>query len=288
VVRLGWKGRGTNTEQVGPRRLTAVVLAGRRGQVPAEVEFSMPLMVVPPFFVLPDSGHLDAGTLTAGGSSQLECLVWSPTRAAFDLVAEETTNDPCFKFTVSEPLPASELVPERLGLATRTPVVRGARRVKIIISEQSGENRLPLGPIQRRVRLKLTGAGHDPPDPLNLTVGGWVRGEVQVGTAADKDQVDLGDFYSNLPATRTIQIKAKRPDVKLSHDPKQSSLPDGVEVSLKPGPAEDGKPTWHLTVSVPPNTLSGALPPRSVVVLTIDGQPPRQVRVPVVGIATRK
>ena len=91
-----------------------------------------------------------------------------------------------------------------------------------------------------------------------------------------------------MPASRTVRIKAHRPGVKLTYDPEKSSVPDGVDVTLTPAAAEGGNPTWDLAVNVPANTLSGSLPPNSVIVLQIEGKPPRPVRIPLTGIATRK
>jgi hypothetical protein len=288
AVRLFWKGKGTGIDPLGPRRLRAELTAHLPGQPAVSLpNFDMTLKVTTPLNVSPPRPDLEVYEIRQGDRKSAECIVWSQTRESFELTPREVDDDPCFEFQVSAPLGPAELAKIN-GLLNNETRVLTARRVVVTVSEEAKGKHLPIGPLERLVKFKVVSRGTELPESPSMTVKGIVRGDLQIGKPADKDMVQLGDFDTKYVQSKTIRIVATKPGMKLSLDAKQESVPAGVQVKLDPLPDEGGKSRWDLSVSVPPETLSGALSPTAAILLKIEGDPPRAVRVPLVGTAYRK
>jgi hypothetical protein len=276
VVRLSWKG-----DRLGPIRLTAELLtrplpAGRTALQRLEV----PLVFVPPFGVDPSSATVpDLGYRSV---ERVSFRCFSSTRGDFKLAAEvrlprETKSDPCFRCTAR---PLNDLERRALGEKMQSQV-RCGYDVTVTIHERVEGAQLDLGPFQRKVYL--TNGSEEVPGPV-LT--GMVRGEVQVGTPDDKDQVTLGAFPAARGTEKSVWVFTDRPALRLRLD---GWTPSYLEVRLEEAKQEQGggRGRWNLHVKVPPKSLAGAMPAGSAVYLQTQGDPPRRIRIPVTGIAAR-
>jgi hypothetical protein len=63
-------------------------------------------------------------------------------------------------------------------------------------------------------------------------------------------------------------------------------IPSYLEATLKPVEQSGSGDRWDLTLTVPPNRVTGRLPVDSVVVLKTNNVPPRRIRIPVIGRAS--
>jgi hypothetical protein len=119
-------------------------------------------------------------------------------------------------------------------------------------------------------------------DPLVVPVTGVVRGELTVGNPEDHDRVSLGSFERDDGATRQITLTAEQSNWNLQ----VAEKPDFLTVDLheEKGVGVLGR-MWTLTVKVPPQALSGPIPPHTTIVLQTTGGKGRRIRIPVTGNA---
>src|SRR5262249_27487865 len=94
-------------------------------------------------------------------------------------------------------------------------------------------------------------------------------------------------LFETFPArdgkTVTIALAGNAPGISLSVEKRS---PDYLGADLKESKEMDGPSRWELSVRVPPNRLTGALPADSAIVLRVQGSGSRRIRIPVLGKAT--
>jgi hypothetical protein len=282
MVRIEWDGR-----QYGPVRLTARVWAQtqdkpRTRSEPMRLEVLLSiahgLKFSPTSLTVPDLGP---------NSEYLgHFYCWSSTRAGFSIAAHERTNDPNFECLVT-PLTGDEFraaAADESGAKDRDyATALTIYRVTVKVRERSRDGKqMDLGPFHRDIIVST-----DQPDYPDgaVEIQGAVRGEFFVGTADDKyrDQVVLRAFRADRGTSATVPIETNLSGMKLV---RESVTPSYLETKLEEQPEPDGGGRWLLTVTVPPNRVTGSLPADSAIVLKTLNQPPRRIRIPVVGKAT--
>jgi hypothetical protein len=155
-------------------------------------------------------------------------------------------------------------------------------RVDVTVHERISDRvQLELGPFLRRLQL-ATDLMEEPIGPL---LSGVVRGEVQVGTPEDNDRIDLKSFPAEQGTRKQVPIITE-PGTDLIGEAIECD-PDFLKVQLvQRQPAKDGNgASWALQVEVPPGRAFGTLPLQSAIYLQLRGNPPRRIRIPVVGNA---
>ena len=284
-VRLSWEGRN-----IGSIRLTATVWAQAEGKPRtrgSDTVLEAPVNIVPALHLWPDKISLKSD-LGPNCEDTVVSYVWSSTRAGFTIAAREENNDPCFEcsctpVTGDDFRRVAEVLNER---GTTAPLTM--YRVTVRVRERIGGKQMELGPFSRKVLLTS-----DQPDfpKNNLIVDGTVRGDIRVGSLEAEDPAKKGErdriVLRTFPSTRgisvTIPIETNEQGSKLSVDSKNPSY---LEVDLKPGAGADAGRRWDLTLTVPPNRATGRMPMDSAVILKMDSEPPRRIRIPVLGKAT--
>jgi hypothetical protein len=209
---------------------------------------------------------------------QVVFTCFSPTRPKFTLTAQVLGRnkqlDPCF-VTHIRPLTAEECQQTSARLKTR---VLCGYRLEVAIHERISDSvQIDLGPFHRRVEVTTD----VDPDVRGPVVSGTVRGDVTVGSASDRDRVALGSFESSRGAHKEVLL-ATEPGVEL--DPQGLEVePEFLKVQLIRDKGSSG--TWRLRVDVPPNATAGGLNGQVGIQVRTPGNPPRRIRVPVVGTA---
>ncbi len=222
------------------------------------------------------------------GSQTVTFLIWSPTRAEFRLKAQPPAlPHPCVVWGEPQKLTAEECdhLAQRDGL--KDPKVRCAYRVPVTIHERTpdGRGQMALGPYRR----SLTLTSDDDIDPVTVSVSGRVHGEISVLGSHGKGVIDLGQVRVGEPKSETIYLSSRVPGLKLEADPdwlknKPEFLQEVTLAEEEPAAAGVAEKRWRLTVIVSSDKPLGNLPrDESVIVLRTNGDPPRQLRIPVTG-----
>jgi hypothetical protein len=285
-VRMNWK-----RDNVGPEKLVAQ-LWNESGTTSGEpVDLYVSLDVVPALLVSPEdnlrppaNNEVQVETMYAGDTRKLNLICWSATRSKFGLKLEPT-GDACVQCGKPEPLSKEER--ERFTKRDGKPVLYGYR-IPVTLHERTDDGKqFDLGRFRRH--LKFTS---DPGvEPATITLAGFVRGEVTVGTPDDHDMVLLGSFERKDGKTKSIPLTTPEANLKLTVegvavDEAIEKSSDFLQVKLDEETAQGelGK-VWTLTVTVPPDALAGEVPRRTAIVLKTNGEHPRRIKIPVVGNA---
>jgi hypothetical protein len=213
-------------------------------------------------------------------------IVWSSVRPSINIKVEELLNDPCIEVEPPQPLNENELreLPRALmsaGLLSQPTRMLCGYAVKVKVFEHRGDKQLELGPLSRKLLVKLvdTGSEYD----VGVMISGIVRGVVRVGDASDRDRVDLGTFRARNGHNKTVVLNSSDPGIGLQV---VSRTPETLQVNLKEDSASFGQKRWKLEVGAPPNAFSGLMPSDSAIYLQTTTNPPRRIRIPVTGNAT--
>ena len=279
-VRLAWRG-----EKPGSKALLAKVWVQAPGNPKTrgeKTDLMINAVLVPPVQVQPEK--IDVSNLNPGERHDFELLCWSATRPGFKLesVREETGN-PCF-VTSCTPLTGDDLARAVATQSEKGPVrMLTAYRIKGTVYERAAGNgpALDLGPFVHYLALTT-----DQPEvpPVRVPISGTVRGDITVGTDEARDRIVLKTFVRTKDKEEVVPVETNQPGLGLhvaGWEPKY------LEVELKEkGTQADGRRRWTLRVKVPRNKASGLMPPDSAVILETDSQPPRRIRVPIIGRAT--
>src|SRR5579871_6468987 len=281
VIRLNWKDKKDKEPHERYERLVVDVWAQAQAGGPRTIhKLELPITYVPALRIREDI--LKLPDLYLNGKETREFKCWSSTRPKFSLTAKERTGDPCF---VCSCMPLTDNERQEMEESTKTRVLCGYV-VRVTVNERLNDNvQMELGPFGRRIDLKS-----DPDiEPTSVLVAGVVRGDVTVETDDERGGILLGPFPAKNGITKVVKLTAHRPDLELKLDKVE---PDGSThlkvISLKKTSTPvGGRTKWELTVEVPPGGPSGRLPDHSAVRLTIPGNPPRHIRIPVSGFATQ-
>src|SRR5262249_47811794 len=115
-----------------------------------------------------------------------------------------------------------------------------------------------------------------------VSLGGSVRGPVTVGTDTDRGELSLGTFERGAGTSAAITLSTGERGLNL----RVESVPDFIQARLsEEKPPGSGGRAWRLTVTVPPDSLIGSIPPNTAVLLRTTGDRPRRIRIPVTGSA---
>ena len=100
-----------------------------------------------------------------------------------------------------------------------------------------------------------------------------------MGNTEDRGKVDLKIFPAKEGTTKSIALWT---DDKIILEP-ESQMPARLQVHVKKAEKNGLNVKWLLEVTVPPNSHYGAFSDESVIILRIQGTPPRFIRIPVTG-----
>ena len=114
-----------------------------------------------------------------------------------------------------------------------------------------------------------------------VTVQGRVQGEVSVGGPTEHSQVNLGIYTKTRGTTKEVPVETLKPGLKLKQI---DHTPPFLAVQLKEERATLEGIRYRMTVTVPKN--QSYLPEDSAINLETIDNPPRKIRIPVVGTAT--
>jgi hypothetical protein len=267
VVRLHWQ-----SAMPGPMLVKADLWSQKGDHRRRIRSLEQRVLVVPGLQVAPTWTQFK--DLTAKGQREsVTFTCWSPTRSNFSVKPRDFTNHSAFAFT-TEPL--TEIECRNVALAQKS-AVRSGYRVSVAVTESE---QLDLGPFSRQIILESEVGDK----PLTVQAFGVVRGSVQVGTPAEPDIIDLGDFPSRKGTVKSVPVVLQGAEDKLTVD---SWAPDYLEVKLEPRPAEQGAQRWELLVRAPGGAVVGKLPGTSTVFLKVQGATPRRLRIPILGQGTQ-
>lgn len=239
------------------------------------IKVSLPILFDPP--------KASIGTLVRGETKVVEFIAWSPTRDGPQVSFQPREISPLFQLEVG-PLSAPECSQLEIKLRAdgKLTRVRAAFRVKATIREQVGDRQLDQGPFSRAIQVILDELPLESPLP---PITGTIKGEVEVGNVEGRDNVQLGTF----PAAETrVVVVPLFTEPRFALEPvstNPSCLKAELKHNVKGSTAQRAR--WDLKVTVPADAWTGPLPEASAIVLRIPGSPPRTIRLPVEGTATR-
>jgi hypothetical protein len=276
IVRLNF-----NRKESKPLRVVANLRAFVEGLPPETTEFEASTVIVPPVIVSPVL--INFGSLGPNDVREKAIIAWSPTREQFQVEAEEVFHDPCIEVRPPRPMTAEEratlpYVMRAEGISGNTRIKSGYV-IKVGLHERRDGKQLELGPLNRKVAVR------SPEQPeVTVLLGGTVRGGVRVGEGTDQDRVNLATFRADRDVAKTVIVTSTEPGLDLEL---KGKTPDFLNVSFVPYEGAPGVRQWQLRVEIEPNKHSGFLPGESAVYLQTKTTPPRSIRIPVVGNATR-
>jgi hypothetical protein len=275
LLRINWDGKDPNA-----MRLTAD-LQHRIGTQAEFTRFEVRTMIVPPAMI--SSAVLNFGELNFNERRQIMLYCWSASRDQFSLTIEDLSHDPCIDAGPPRLLAPDErtAVAQTLRATGQVPPtkIRSGYAVPIVIYERRGNAQLDLGPFSRKLYLKTDAI----PEPSIVTLQGMVRGTIDIGQGADLDRVNLGAFRADRPHDTTVMVTAKEANAQLRF---RDVKPSYLKVTLTETAGAVGYKQWKLHVDVEANTVSGILPPDSAIYLETVTNPPRAIRIPVIGNGT--
>jgi hypothetical protein len=280
AIRLHWAGKDVRSE-----RFTAVLWAQARGDPKTRgrnLRLDVALNLVPPILV--DASNLKLPRdLQPGEQCSTEFYCWSTTRAGFGLSAREEYGDPCFTFACT-PLTGAEFQKVSQAFVEEKPPRIGMLclyRVRVSVHERLPDgHQLDLGPFRRNLILTTDQDDHR---TFAVQLEGMVRGEITVGAGEQKDRINFKSFAVSRGVDMAVPVESSEAGLRLAVESKN---PDYLQVELNENTTiKDGLGHWQLKVTVPPGQAAGPLPHDSAVVLKTQSQPPRRIRIPVLGNA---
>jgi hypothetical protein len=275
LVRMSWTAR---KEPGSPLNLKAV-LWGRSSKVAKRqgIEVMASALVRRPVEVR--GTKFDIGELGPNEKQTASFTLWSATRDAVEI--KVSSKNELFDADV-QPLTASELkkLQDELRADRLATNVRCGYRVSVTVHEQKGALQMPQGPLYEALDVEVVGGVGDAP---RLLVYGVVRGDVQVGSPEDRSRVQLKSFRAADGISKQMVLWTNR-DVILEYE---SHAPGGVEVKLTKDKSTAAKARWLLDVRVPPNAHIGPFEDEHAIILRTGANPPRKIRIPIVGNAAQ-
>jgi hypothetical protein len=276
AIRVGWK-----PEKENPIRLSAD-LWNQGQETPASPRGSqrleVPLVFVPAVRIYPavNSPPLE---VNAGGSAETEYVSWSSTRLHYKLAPKPESQHPCIEVTVEPLTPQDKARYAELKARMVTGYIIRVR----VHERRSDSEQLDLGPLRRKLEF-VTDAESG---LLSVGLSGTVRGAVTLEGSSDADRLALGFFRAPAGIKKPFSLVAAQPGVELMDEvivepPDLKHLTARLEKDKQASAA--GLSQWTLTIQVEPNR-AGPLPREAAVLLKIQGNPPRRIRIPVTGNA---
>jgi hypothetical protein len=277
AVRVSWRG-----EELGPKRLTAELRTASGEGEGTPITLEVPVNFVPPVRVAPEEsleeppdGEIKIGALGPGDTRTIRLIAWSSTRDQFALKPKAPA-DPHITCGPPERLGKAECARLERGHDT---TVRCAYRVPVTVRERTADGQeLDLGPLSRQLEFVS-----DPDiETVVVSLGGSARGPVTVGDDADRGELSLGTFERGAGTSAAITLSTEERGLDLQVE----SAPEFIQARLREEkPRGSGGRAWRLTVTVPPDSLIGSIPPHTAVLLRTTGDRPRRIRIPATGSA---
>jgi hypothetical protein len=279
VVRVHWNGRKDPGRQL---NLTPKFWSQPQGQPELRYDklaLTVPVKMVQVIQVFPAKAII--GSLAKGGHARADFYIWSVTRDDLNLKVLDEPPSPLFDVQTRRLTPAdfptilSKLADEN----QEKPRIRAAFHVTVLVYEAKGGAEMDLGPFLHKLQLLVD----EVPNDATLQVYGIVRGDVEVGGSEDQGKIKLKPFSVKQGTREVLPLWT---DAKVALEPQQA--PPGVEVKLTKVAKESTslRTKWRLEVVIPPETIAaGTFGDDYAVILRISGNPPRLVRIPLVGHA---
>ena len=283
LVRISWKGRKDSGEQL---RIGLRVFSQAEGTGTAARRFeTIDVAVVMANPVRSEPERQSVGVLGPGDVGKAEFHLWSPTRdrEALDLAVKPRADQPLHKYEL-RPLDDAECkaLQERLQKEKKVfTKVRAGYHLTATVHESKGGQQLDQGPFQFPPPLTLDELPIEFPTAL---VSGTVKGDVLIGNFEAGGKVVLKSFPSREGTRKVVPVYAPAKyalEVAEQH-------PSALQVKLVKNAKESAgdKMRWDLEIVVPPNGIAGPLPEHSAIILRSSANPPRLIRIPVLGNAT--
>jgi hypothetical protein len=201
--------------------------------------------------------------------------LWSATRPDLHLEFADAA-DPRFVYE-KRPLTREEAreLEKKLRKEGGNTRVRNGYHLQVTVNETAGGKQLDQGPFTHDVFFFLD---EDKEEKVRgPQVQGLVKGDVMVGTKGGK--VDMEIFRAKEGKQLVVPLWTDN-RVQLELD---SQDPVTLQVKLEKAEKVGARSKWLLDVTVPPATQYGAFGETSVIVLRTKTNPPRFIRIPVVG-----
>lgn len=279
LVRVTWNGRKGTGEQL---RIMLQIWAQPEGDEGGRQLENIGVPVVMAYPVQYDPGRQYVGILGPSDVGKAEFYLWSATRGPDELkVGVAELNDPLLS-TETRPLSPDECkrLADRLKEKKLSTKVRAGFLLTANVYESRSGQQREQGPFGITLPLLVDELPVEFRGPL---VTGSVKGDVEVGSLEEQGKIDLKSFSAAEGTRRTVTVYSK-----LDQDLQVESYhPPALQVKLtKVGKdAALGRMRWNLQVAVPPNGFQGTFGEQGVIILRILGNPPRLIRVPVLGTA---
>ncbi|MCI0642912.1 MAG: hypothetical protein L0Y72_06040 [Gemmataceae bacterium] len=277
-VRLKWDPH--NKPPGSKLQLTVDVWSGPAGNVRQRRadRLEVPIAIVAPLQFKP--GRVRLGELGSGNHVVAEFTLWSATRSQVNVEFADKTPDKLVvpvitPFTVEE----RQALQDRLRKEDMGGRVKAAYHLRVTVKEQDGDKQLDQGAFYRFIPLLVDGALLEP-SPLLV---GTIRSDVEVAGGENKGGIQLNSFAANqehkavfpLFAHKNIQLRLERSD------------PSILVVKLHKKELTGERQRWLLEVIVPANSIQGKFAEHSAIILRASDNPPRFIRIPVLGNATQ-
>jgi hypothetical protein len=294
LIKLAWTG-GANS---GRKGITAELYASLGKAVPSHTQLGVETNVVPSFSVVRRDGpnswsatrEVTVGELRENGVSKHTVYLASNTRSFLLLSLDLDPSDPCVTWTEPVPVSDQELLSARQFSAGEDQPLRRVKcmyktevtvreKTEVEVSGRKAVRQLDLGPFDRKLRIAAANGGF-----WDIKVQGRVLGDVNFLSGGEGGRIDLGNsFPVDQDRSRDVVILAERPglEFELVED---EIVPNFLKVKLIAQEPVNGQNQYRLRVTIPKNSLYGALPENSVVVLKTKDPTPRRLRLPVRGM----
>jgi hypothetical protein len=233
-----------------------------------------------------------------------DLIIWSSTRPTFrldvrmDSLRTDAKADP---IEVGSPVALTGAECAELERNNNAPsefaapgVVLSGWRIPLTLRSVAvdGKTPFPIGPFRRK--LLITSPDFPTMETGAISLGGQVRGLVDIGNEEHQGVVTFGSFPGKRGKTEVLNLSSDVKGIQLSVDTSRTS-PFLAAALGEPQKASESRQLWKLQMEIKPGAAVGAFPRRddpryedsAIYLLAIaPGQPARPVRIAVQGTAT--
>jgi hypothetical protein len=259
------------SDHSGPRQITQVAI---------------PVIVVPP--VMFDPPRIGSVRLGPGDHWQGQIYCMSDTRSPEELkVAFQPDKDDSLMEVEARLLsPAeTEVLQEEMRSKTKHMLkLRTAYVLTVRLHETKGKAQMDQGPFSRTVNVLVDEIHFENIQP---TINGTVKGPVEVGGEDDFGKIDFKTFSTSDAKTVTVAVYADS-DKELKTEMVYPGDVFKVDFTKQTKDPKAARARWDLKVTIPAEAWRGGpLPSDARVELSVVGTG-RKVRIPVIGVGTRR
>lgn len=282
VVRVIWNGR---KDAGRPLNLTPRLWTQPKGN-PAKrydkVTLTVPILIVPVLYLSPFKAGV--GVLGTGHKGEARFYIWSVTRPDLEINVVPATPDPLVDVKTRR-VPPDEwpsFIAQAMEEEKAKPRLKSAFIATVTVHETKGDHQMDLGPFLRNFRVHVDELSQD---ASNFQVFGSIRSSVEVGGSEEQGKIKLKPFSVAQGTKQLVPLWTSGNIVLERHE----HFPPGMEVNLSKLEKESSpaRSKWRLEVNIPPKAIPpGTFSDESAVVLRIpNSNPPRLVRIPIIGHA---